>query len=232
MPQLNKVQVRTLVRNLIDDTGSKLWDGPSLDLLIEGTLDELYTDLLESFPYLRWTEAVNTPTSPGSIDLWDDSANSNFTRLYKILKVYRDGLQYSPISPSEVSYSNGIAYAAQPQTWTLLGNSLWLFPLAMTSVTVQYSSLPEPFTSIAQGPDPDDELDDELLFIDWPDGHHMAFVYEVASRAMEKGDREESSRLGKRGEVAMYRLKSKLRKFYPGPIVPTLTDSPINWGSE
>lgn len=230
MPQLNKNQVRSLIRNLMDDNGAKLWNSDTLDLLIEGTLDELWTDLMEQFPYIRWTEIVATATSPGYVDL--SSANASFLRFYKILKVYRDGAQYSPASPSEISYSNGVVISAPPQTWTLFGDALWLFPLATSSVTVQYNSFPEPFTSLAAGPDPDDGVDDDLLVVPWPDGHHLAYIYDVASRAMEKGDREESSRLGKRAEVAMYRLKSKLRKFYPGPIVPTLTDSPINWGSE
>lgn len=228
MPQLNKVQVRDLVRQLIDDPAGKQWPTARLDLLIEGCLDELYGQLIDEFEWIRWTETTETPIAPGVLELWDDSANTSFVRLYRIQKVIRDETEYQPTPASNIIKVGSTVISAPDRTYTLLGRTMHLFPYDTTPVTVQYNSLPEPFTSLSPGPDPDE--DDVLSFVEWPDGHHMAYIYDIAAKAMEKGDKEDSTRLTRRAEHSMHRLKAFLRKWHAGPIMPRFTDGPEHWG--
>lgn len=228
MPLQSKVQVRALVRELIDDPGGRLWNTTNLDMLIEGCLDELWGQLLDQFGYLRSTSQSLTPTSPGYIDL--STANTAFTsRFYRVQKVVRDGVEFSPVSNRDVLMQGTTALDAPDSSYTIFDNKLWLFPQSTTAVYMQYASLPEPFTSLSPGPDPDDSADDDVSFVEWPDGHHMAYIYDVASKAIEKGDREESAKLARRFEVSWLRLLSYLRKQNAGITMAQIHDQPEQW---
>jgi hypothetical protein len=230
MPQLNKVEVRDLIRQLIDDPGGKLWNTTNLDLLIEGCLDELWGEIIDQFPWVRWTEtSAITLVAPGYVQLWDDATTSDFNRLYRIQRVVRNGIEYHIADQRDVTIAGGEVIAAPNYSYTILGRTLHLFPYDITAnVTIQYSSLPEPFTSLTPGPDPDDPSDDEISLVEWPDGYHMAYIYDVASKAIEKGDREDSTRLGRRAEASLFRLKAFLRKQHTGPIMPYVSDDGLN----
>jgi hypothetical protein len=214
------------VRQLIDDPSGRLWETANLDLLAEGCIDELWGELLDSFPWLRSTlTAALTPVTPGYVD-----TATALTRLYRIQQVIRDGVEYSPVDQKDVLVSATEALETPPQSYTFLGTQIHLFPYAMSSVYVRYSSLPEPFTSITPGPDPDDPTDDDASFIEWPDGYHMAYVYDIAAKAIEKGDREESAKLQSRAELSLFRLKAYLRKQHAGVVIARIHDDPIAWG--
>jgi hypothetical protein len=220
VPRLNKVQVRSLVRRLIDDPGGKQWPTSDLDLLIEGCLDELWGELLDQFSWLTSVENVVTPTGVGIIAVASIGLDTALLthRLYRIQKVVRDSKELRPAFPEEVTLYNNTVVDAPDDTYMILRNAIWCFPLALTpQVSVHYSYFPEPFTSLVPGPDPDDESDDDSSFIDWPDGYHMAYIYDIASKALEKGDKEDSQRLQRRAEMSLHRLRAFLRKQHIGP---------------
>src|SRR5258708_25627496 len=50
---LTKAQVRTAVRQMIDDPSAKRWSDPNLDQLIELVLDDLYGEILDMAPYIN-----------------------------------------------------------------------------------------------------------------------------------------------------------------------------------
>lgn len=228
MALLNKIQARALVRELIDDPAGKLWSTPNLDLLIEGSIDDLWGELLDAFPWLRSTETTVTPTAPGYV-LWD-STSTTIIRPYRVQQVIRSSQIYHWIDPKDVAVAAGVVLYAPDATWTFLGNQLHAFPYSTSALTVRYNTRPEPFTSITPGPLPDSDEDD-IAFVEWPDGHHLAYVYDVASKALEKGDREDSARLGRRAEQAMFRLRAFLRKQQIGGIMPWTSDDSLSWGS-
>jgi hypothetical protein len=223
MAQLNKVQVRGLVRQLIDDPAGKLWNTTNLDLLIEGCIDELYGELIDQFPYLRWTEVDGDDfdlRTPGVVETSDFAL-----RFYRVQKVIRNGIEYTFAPQRDIVVANDEAVSAPDYSYTFFGSDIHLFPYDLTeNVTIQYNSLPEPFTSISPGSDPDDPEDDDVSFVEWPDGYHMAYIYDIASKALEKGDREDSTKLGRRAEASMFRLKAFLRKQNTNPIMPYTGD--------
>lgn len=219
MTLLTKDEARSLTQQFMDDPAGKLWSADNLDILLEGVLDELWsTELLEHAPWLRSTEsAALTPVVPGTVNL-----ATALTRWHRLQLVVRDGCTYTEASPKDVLVQNGVTITAPDRTYVVMGDLLYLFPLALTAnVYIRYSSLPTAFTSLA---DTDD--------VTWPDGFHLAYVYDAAARAMEKGDREESARLAKRAETSLYRLKSKLRKTGLGAIMPWHQGGGIEFGSE
>jgi hypothetical protein len=224
----SKIQVRNLIRRLIDDPAGKQWPTTDLDELIEGSLDELWGgELLDSFPWL--TTAEDTPplvVPNGAIDL-----TLLAQRFYRIQRVVRNSTIYQPAHPSSVVVANNVVLSAPELTYTQLGTTLWLSPFdTVTPAYVRYNYIPQPFTSLSPGPDPDDTADDDISFVPWPDGFHMVYIYDIAAKALERGDKEESAKLQKRAERSLFRLKAYLRKQHTGPLMVQLHDDAIGWG--
>jgi hypothetical protein len=223
---LNKTQVRQLVRQLIDDPGAKLWSNTNLDLLIEGCLDEIWSDLLEQFAWLTTAESA-----PQVVDGVIYTSLLTVPRFHRVQRISRNGVDYRPARPEEVIGTFGTGLDAPDYTYVVFSDQIWTFPAEDNSDTyVRYSYLPEPFTSLTPGPDPDSEEDDDVSFVTFPDGHHMVYIYDVASKALEKGDKENSDRFTQRAQVARLRLMTYLRKQSVGPIQPLLGDSSREWG--
>ena len=213
---VTKLQSRSLVQQLLDDSAAAFWTAPNLDLLIEGTIDELYGELLETFPWLQTTETSAAIVAPGYVNL------AALTRYHRLQQVVRNEQTYMPADPKDVLIVNGQVVSAPTSSYIVLGQQLHLFPYDTTTpVYVRYSSLPTAFSSLADG-----------TAVDWPDGHHLAFIYEAAARAMEKGDRENSDRFSQRAQVALLRLRSRLRKQQVGPVMPWHADDARYWGGQ
>lgn len=205
MAQLTKAQARSLIQQLIDDTAAQLWSAANLDVLTTGVLDELWTDLLEHSPFLLSVEEAPTVSSPGYVDV-----DTELTRLFRVQQVTRNDVVYSPADQKDATVNNGEALSADDRTYTFLGGELHLFPYdTAQDVRVRYSYLPPSYGGLADG--------DAVV---WPDGHHLAYAYAVAARALEKGDREDSARLERRAENALLKLKAVLRKRHTGPTMP------------
>lgn len=216
MALLTKLAARTLIQQLADDPVAKFWSTANIDTLAEAALDELWGDLLEQFPWLRSVEsAALTPSSPGFVNL--DTA---LVRFYRLQNVVRGGTRYDSADARDVLVSNNVVVQASQLTYTTLGNQLHLFPYSLSAdVFIRYSSRPTNFTALTDS-DP----------VTWPDGYHLAYCYDIASRMMEKGDRKNSTILGKRSEASLYRLKAYLRKQELGGIMPWMHQSPLEWG--
>lgn len=217
MAQLTKAQARAFVRELIDDTAGKLWSDANLDLLIEATLDVLWGELMDFSPWYRSTQIGNlSPASPGVL-----TVSSNTTRFHRWQEISRGGQSYYQASPKDVSIEGDTVYSAPDFTWIQLGDILWLFPLSTTGdVWIRYSSFPTEFTTLASGDD-----------VEWPDGYHLAYLYDAASRAMEKGDREKSDTFRQRAADELARTRAFLRKRGLGPILPYTDRTAQEWGS-
>lgn len=205
MAKLTKAQARTLIRQFIDDEAATLWSNANLDILTTGVLDELWTDLLEHSPFLLSMEEAPTVTSPGYVDL-----DTELTRWFRIQQVVRENFVYTPADQKDAVVNDSEVVSADGRTYTLLGSELHLFPYDTTAnVRIKYNYLPPSYGGLGDS--------DE---VEWPDGHHLAYVYAVASRAMEKGDREDSARFERRAENALLKLKAVLRKRHTGPTMP------------
>ncbi len=215
MAQLTKLQTRTMIQQLIDDTAAKLWSATNLDLLTEAVLDELWGDLLEHSPFLRSTEASLAPIAPGYIDV-----STQLTRFFRLQQVTRNDIVYTTSDQKDSTIANNVELSADNYTYTFFGDQLHLFPIAETpNVFIRYSSRPAAFSGLADG-----------ASVDFPDGHYFAYVYATAARAMEKGDRENSDRFERRAENALLKLKAVLRKRHTGPVLPWMPNDAIYWG--
>jgi hypothetical protein len=217
MTQLTRLQARTLIQELIDDTAAKLWSAANLDLLTEGAIDILWGELLDAFAWLRSTAAGPlTPVTPGTVNL--DTA---LTRFYRLQIVSRQSQTLTETSPRDVLLEGATEIVAPCGTYTIMGNLLYLFPLSTSAdVYVRYSSRPTSYTALASDATP----------VEWPDGYHLAYVYDAASRALEKGDREKSDTFKQRSLDEMARLRAYLRKQSIGPVMPYMDRTAIEWG--
>lgn len=214
MPWQEKGVIRSMIRQLIDDVAATQWPEADLDYLSEGTLDELWSDLLEGWEWVRTVEDTVVPNASGVV------TGQLTLRWHRIQKVTRAGREYSLVDPKDVVLnSDGTVVSAPDCTYMLLGSELHAFPIETTDISIRYSGRPDAYT----------ELEDDDG-VEWPDGFHMAYVYEIAARAMEKGDRESSATFQKRADMAMFRLKAWLRKQAPGPITPFSITTAAEYG--
>ena len=219
MALLTRLQARTLIQELIDDTAAKLWSAANLDILAEAALDELWGELLDQWPWLRSTESAGlTPTAPGFIDV-----STALTRFYRLQSVGTATGGYYLADPKDIALVNGVVLNAPDNSFAFYGSQLYLFPLsvAASSVFVRYCNRPTAFTALAT----------DATVVDWPEGYHLAYIYDAAARALEKGDREKSDTFKDRAATSMFRLKAFLRKQTLGGVMPWTPDSSLDWGS-
>lgn len=206
-----------LVQQLLDDTAGKLWATSNIQLVMSGVVDELWGELLDSWPYLRSTESLGLSlNAPGYVD-----TDAQLVRFHRLQSLVRDSRTYVQADPRDVVIANNEQIVAPDRTYAFYGNQLHVFPYESTPVVyVRYTSLPTAVTDLAS----------DATAIVWPDGYHMAYIYETAARCMEKGDREKSDTFTARAQQVMTRLKAKLRKQSTGPIMPFTLDSGRDWG--
>jgi hypothetical protein len=219
---LTKANARSLIRQIIDDPNATLWTNANLDQLAELAIDEMWGDLLSWSPWLTsQLDTITSLTSPGFMDLRiTGSGGALSKRFHRLQSVVRGGTTFTKYDPRDTIVElNAEVYAPQ-DSYIFLGDQLWLFPLdTTTDVEIRYSFKPTAFGSLADGD-----------AVTWPDGHDLAYVYEIASSAIVKGDREDNNKISRIADRSWNRLLDAVRKRQIGPIVPWTPDSPHEFG--
>ncbi len=119
---------------------------------------------------------------------------------------------------SKVKASN----AGQSHKYLFLGDQIHLFPYNLTDdVELRYSFYPTLFDGLADG-----------TAVQWPEGHEDALILTAAARAMAKGSREDATQLATLAGAAVQSMLEVIERRAPGPKMPYLDDTPIEWGSE
>src|SRR6266850_400191 len=219
---LTKTQARDLIRQVIDDPQAAMWSDANLDLLTEITLDEMWGEIFSYSPWLKTQlDTIASITSPGFLDLRTvangGALSQRFHRLHSVVRAGRTLTKYDP--RDSIVEANKEIYAPQ-DSYTFLGDQLWIFPLATSgNVEIRYAFKPAGFTTLSAGTP-----------VIWPDGHDSAYVFEVASRALVKGDREDNRTVLTTAAKAWDRLIEVIRKRQIGPNVPWANDSQHEFG--
>lgn len=198
MPLLQKGQVRTAVRQAIDDPNSKRWSDANLDILITLVEDTMFQAIIDSFDYFTsQTDATLTPSGTGTVDI-----TGLTKRFYRIQLVSRnsDGVQLQP--------KLMIESVPQP-AYDLRGTLLTTTPAVTgaSSLSVTYAYLPLRFTDLASDVTP--------LTSEYPEGHESALIYTSASWAMTKGDAENMAQIGRLADVSVDALLTHISRRYP-----------------
>lgn len=211
-----------MIRQIIDDPDAKLWTDSNLDQLTELALDEMWSDLLSFAPYLNsQLDTITSLTSPGYLDLRiiaDGGALSK--RFHRLQSLVRGGTNYTKYDPRDSIVELDKEVFAPQNSYSFIGDQLWIFPLDTSAdVEIRYSFKPAGFISLTDG-----------TKITWPDGHDSAYVFEIAARAMVKGDREDNLRILNVASKAWERLLDTVRRRQIGPSVPWTPDSQHEFG--
>lgn len=219
---LTKAQARTQIRQLLDDPNSTMWTDANLDQLTELAMDEMWSDLLSYNSYLNsQLDTITSLTTPGFIDLRivaDGGALSK--RFHKLQSVVRGGTTYTKYDPRDTLVELNAEIFAPTESYVFIGDQLWLFPLdTTTDVEIRYSFKPAGFVSLTDG-----------TKVTWPDGHDSAYIFEIAARALVKGEREDNLRMLNIAGKAWDRLIETVRKRQIGPMVPWTPDSQHEYG--
>ncbi|SRR6266571_8931684 len=222
---LTKAQVRSQIRQMIDDPAAKRWSDGNLDQLIELVFDDLYGEILDMAPYLNSQyQQIGLPLrAPGYIDLRQTNFGGDLTqRFYRLQQLVADGRQYFGKDPrdflmvassltNDVSTIRASTGVEQRFSYQFLGNQLWLHPLGnvTTFVEIRYNFKPTQFTLLTNGSQ-----------VDMPEGSYRAIVNLAAAEALPKGNAEEAQQFRQMGEDAKEKLMYSIRRQYHGMMVP------------
>jgi hypothetical protein len=232
---LTKAQVRTAVRQMIDDPSAKRWSDANLDQQIELVLDDLYGDILDGAPYINsMYQQIGLPlTPPGYIDLRLSNYGGALTqRFYRLQQCIADGRHYFCKDPRDylmvASAQTGDVSTIQASTgveqrfsFQFLGNQLWLHPLGnvTTFVELRYNYKPTAFTQLTNG-----------YQVDMPEGSYKALIHLAAATALPKGNAEDAAQLKSIGDEAMQKLLNSIRRQYHGMTQPFAPSNMWEWG--
>ena len=234
---LNKAQIRTSIRQYMDDPAAKRWDNSSLDLAIQFVLDDLWGEMLDVAPYLTsMYQQLSVPIhTPGYIDLRLTTYGGDLVqRFYRLQQLVANGRHYFAKDPRDylltASTNTGDTSTikedvAQSYSYQFLGDQLWLHPLqvgtqiASTFVEMRYSFKPIAFTQIADG-----------NVVPFPEGHEQSLILISAASALAKGNAEEAGQLFAMGNNSKERMISAIKRQYHGPTVPFTTSQSGEWG--
>lgn len=232
---LTKAQVRSQVRQLIDDPNGKRWTDPNLDALIEGIHDDLYSDMLDTAAYFNSQyQQISLPLHlPGYIDLRQSVYGGDLTqRFYRLQQCIADGRHYSAKDPrdylmtassatGDITTIRANSGVEQRYSFQFLGNQLWLHPLGgvTTFVELRYSYKPQAFTSLTNG-----------YIVDMPEGSYRALINLSAAEAMPKGNAEDAQQLRGMGEEARQKMLNSIRRQQHGSTQIYTGDSPYAFG--
>lgn len=219
---LTKTQARDLIRQVIDDPAAAMWSDVNLDLLIELSLDEMWGEIFNYSPWFKTQlDTITSLTSPGYLDLRTVANGGALSqRFHRLQNVVRGGRSLTKYDPRDsIVELNKEVYAPQ-DSYTFFGDQLWIFPLDTSAdVEIRYAFKPAGFTTLSAG-NP----------VIWPDGHESAYVYEIAARAIVKGDRESNQTILSIAGKSWDRLIDMVRKRQIGPTVPWANDSQHEFG--
>lgn len=233
---LTKAQVRSQVRQMIDDPNAKRWTDPSLDALIEGVHDDLYSDMLDVAGYFNSQyQQISLPLhAPGYIDLRQTIYGGDLTqRFYRLQQCIADGRHYFAKDPRDylmvaaAPITGGVADiradtgVEQRFSFQFLGNQLWLHPLGQltTLVELRYSYKPQAFTSLTNG-----------YIVDMPEGSYRALINLCAAEGLQKGNAEDANNFRAMGEDARQKLLNSIRRQYHGATQVWTGDGSNSWG--
>lgn len=222
---LTKAQVRSAVRQMIDDPSAKRWSDANLDQSITFVLDDLWGDLLDCAPYINSQyQQIPLPLHPpGFIDLrLTDFGGDLINRFYRLQQCIADGRHYFCKDPRDylmvASANTGDVTTIQASTgveqrfsFQFLGEQLWLHPLGnvTTFVELRYNFKPIEFTKMTDG-----------LPIALPEGNDNCLIMLSAAQALTKGNAEEAQQFFQMGSQAKDKMINSIRRQYHGMTQP------------
>jgi hypothetical protein len=229
---LTKAQIRTAVRQYIDDPDATRWSNANLDVLIQVVYDGLFGDILQASAY--WNSQYDQITAPlhapGYIDLRKTTDGDLSKRLFKLQQVLADGRQYYAKDPRDFllssptgvgGVSSVLATVEHEFTYELIGNQLWLHPLGSVTAfaELRYSYRPALFTALADGD-----------AVEFPEGAEHVLILLCAAHALIKGGAEDAGQMLMLAEQARQRMFDTIVRRH-GVLLPYTTDTPAEWGS-
>ncbi|MCI0349116.1 MAG: hypothetical protein L0Z53_06785 [Acidobacteriales bacterium] len=226
---LTKAAARTAIAEAIDDAGFKRWSQANLDILIARVFDDLWSELLEQSPWLTSQLHVFTASqiiAPGYLDLRLTTNGGQLTqRFFRVQRLIRDSREYESIQELQTKWrivvEADIEVSAPRFAYQVLGNQLWIHPLALDSgVELRYAFLPVPYTSLTEGYE-----------VPWAEGYDSAYIYEAAARALVKGDAESMAQYKQLATEAFDRLKAACSRQQVGAQRMQMDNDGTFWGS-
>lgn len=221
-----KANTRILIQQLIDDPDAKLWSADNLDLLTQLRHDALW---IEFHDFQAWftsqLDTLTSLTSPGYIDSRLTSTGDLSKRILRIQAITRNSRQYVLSDARNFTIESNVLKGrsgADHFTYTRLGDQLHLFPYnTADDVEIRYAHLPTAYDGLADGTD-----------VDWPEGHEMALISDVASWAMAKGGGEDVVQMRDMAKMEKFKLIDHIARSAVGPLIPFYSDDPAVWGGD
>lgn len=219
-----KAQYRTLIQQMMDDPNAKKWTAANLDLLTQLRQDALWGDFHAHQPFFTsQLDNVATLTTPGFINIANGGDLTK--RWLRFQTITRNGIQYTEGDPRNFVVEDDalvLVGEGSENKWIRLGDQIHLFPYSLTDdVEARYAFYPTAYDGLGEG-----------TSVQWPEGHEMALISDVAVWGMSKGEEEDVKNMQAMAAKELGRLIDRLDRPGIGPSMPFYNDSPTDWGGE
>lgn len=216
MALLTGTEVMAAVRQLVDDPNGMLWSDANLAIHIGQVQDKGWNDILDWNPFFLTTrETISSSpklASPGYVDL-----SQLAQRFKQLLSLTRNGTVYSKARQGQVMLESSSAVVAPDSTYTFIGRKLYMFPLSISQqLEMEYNYLPAKFVNNSSA-------------IVWPEGHEGALIWQAASEAMLKGEREANERIDNMANRYKATMLAAIGRPDNSPVIPFDLQSPTEW---
>jgi len=218
---MTKAQARAIVQQLIDDPNAARWSATNIDLLLQLTIDPIWTQIFQADPnYLYATERLTALTTPGYVNL---ASGGDLTyRFFRVRSIVRDGQEYGPTDQRNIVMENSELITGRNYSYLKQGSKLYLFPFDLTTdLDFSYNYKPETLSTM-----------EDTETIVWPDGHEGVFIFAAAAKALRKGAAEDPAGMLEESDRLKYLMLAEIEKYYPGPNTVFSADSSVSYGGE
>lgn len=218
---ISKGSFRTLVRGLIKDRDEKLIDKPTLEVIINSSFDDQWSELLEAAKYVTSQYDVISSLPNKFIDPRLASAGGMLSqRYYRVQHIVRGDKEYGFTDARNVLFdAAGTAIISAPDfTYTNIGDRIYLFPMETSAVSIRYSFYPVSYRDLS-----------DLNVIAWPEGYELALAQYIAANILTGDDADRLMGVAIR---KLNLLASAAAKQHSGPSGVYAVDSPTEWGDD
>lgn len=223
----------TRLREVMDAEGSKRWSDASLRAYLGLAHQRLWKSILDANKQYRFAERTVTPDAGGQVALASLNGSSGDT-LQRFYRLVSDENGYGAVRRGQIAYQEAdlsrfptyrddtSLTGSYSGVYWIEGDALQVLPRTGGDVVVRVSHTPARI----------DELSDDAIDVEFPDGYEFAVCYEAASLALAKGgaETEAGAALKVIGQDIMRDLIATIARRSTAPLRIRASDNASDWG--
>ena len=179
------------LREVMDAEGSKRWTDASLRAYLGIAHQRLWKAILDANKQYRFAERTVTPDADGKVPLTSLNGSSGDT-LQRFYRLVSDQNGYGAVRRGVISYQEAdlTRFPTYREDTSLTGSYSGVYWIEGDNLQVLPRSGGNVVVRVSHTPARIDELSDDTITAEFPDGYEFVVCYEAASLALAKGGAE------------------------------------------